>query len=226
MELQKRWDNRLAFPFSDLGKLYLRQNFRILLDCSIDQGKLSIGKRFSLAIFMNGESGHDTRVGGNEKVRARSNDGQFSMFVESVHVMNDTEGVTFSIAPSVIWLHISNERENLWVGDSLYFSLVLAKFIFRKRLFAEHREFDGGSRLGSVLSTGKMPSDMVERRSQVVDNFAAQDAKTFGKLDAAMVIESLLPLLRVHFGHDWILASFEESVHFSVKVDDVLVGAF
>jgi hypothetical protein len=39
-----------------------------------------------------------------------------------------------------------------------------------------------------------------------------------------MVVNSILPLLSVWIGDDWILAFFKENVDLALKIEDVLIG--
>src|SRR5580658_262385 len=64
------------------------------------------------------------------------------VFIKSVHIVDDAKGVIFEIAPSLVWLHVPNEAENLSSHNPLYFSLVSADFLFRDWLFPKDREFN------------------------------------------------------------------------------------
>src|ERR1039457_958681 len=226
MQLQEAWDNKLVFPLAELGKRYLRRDFGVLLDCSVNHRTLGIAEYFSLAILSNCDNNLNSCACRNDDTRTRVNDCEFPVLIKSVHIMDDTKGIAFSIAPSVVWLHVSNKVENLGIRNSLYFSLISANFLFRKRLFREDRELDGVFPFEPVFGAGKVPSDVIETGSQVMDDFATQHAKTWRYGETTMVVKRLLPLLRVHIGEDWILASFEESPDSTVKINDVLVGPF
>ena len=57
-----------------------------------------------------------------------------------------------------------------------------------------------------------------------MNDFTAQDGTIKRDNQVFMVVNRVLPLLRVHIGDDWVLASFEESADLSVEIQDVLVG--
>lgn len=148
------------------------------------------------------------------------------MLIESVHIMDDAEGIAFGIAPSLVWLHFADKGKNFGICNPLYFSLVSADFVFRNWLFPVNGELDCGFEFNPVLSGGEMPSYVVKTRTQLMNDFAAQDAKTLRDDEVSMIADRILPLLRVRIGDDRVLASFEESHDFIVKVTDALIGPF
>lgn len=226
MQLREAWDNKLFFPLTELGKRYLRKNFSIALDCSMRQSQLGAPKKFSLAISSNGTRCIDPRTGGNGDARTRGDNREFSMLIKSVHVVDDAEGVIFSIAPSFVGLHLQDERVDPEISNPLYFSFVSGNFIFRNRLFLEDRELDSACSLGPVLDAGKMPNNVIQARTQVMNDLAAQDPTAQRDDEVSMIINRFLPLLRIYIGNDWILASSEEAADLPTKIDDVLIGPF
>ena len=224
VQLHERWKNRLVFPFTELGKRYLRQDYSIVLDCSTSQSPFGISDRFSLVASSNRTHNINTCTRRKEEVRASANNYELPVLVESIHIVDDAERVIPSIAPSLVWLHIFDTLEDFGFRDSLYFSVVNARFIFRAGKLPENRKFDGIFMLLPVGVAGEMPDDVVETRTQVVNDLAAQDAPTQRKLEASVIVNRILPFLRVWIGNDWIFASFKEDSDFAIKVDDILVG--
>jgi hypothetical protein len=224
MQLRQRWDNKLVFPLSELGKRYLRQDFGIVLDCVLSRHKFFHRESFSLAILLNGENRLPACASGELHIGTSGNDRKFPVLIESVHVMDDADRVIFRIAPSFVWLQIEDQGKHDGIHNPLYFSVVSVKFFFRKWLFLKDGELDGVFVIPSVCTAGEMPDYMVETRPQVVDDFASQDTKPLRDGERPMVINSILPILRVWGGHDWILTSFKESDDFTVKISDVLIG--
>jgi hypothetical protein len=140
--------------------------------------------------------------------------------------VHDANGVVFSVAPSLVGLQFPDEVENSGISDSLYFSLVSATFVFRKRkrVLSEYRELDRVLMFDSVLGAGEMPCNVVKVGTKMMNGLPTQDAKTNRDGKISMVVNSILPLLRVWIGDDWILASFEENVDLPLKIEDVLIG--
>jgi len=226
VQLQERWDHKLCFPLAELGKRYLRKDFGILIDCPTGQGPLGISNRFSLALLNDGTHCIDARARGNKDVRTCGNNCEFPMLVESIHVMDDTDRVVFSIAPSFVWLYALDEREDAGLGNSLYFSLVSGKFVFRTWLFPKDREFDVVFGFQSIFGAGKMPDDVVETGAQMMNDLPAQNGAIQRNNEILMVINGILPFLRIHIGYDWILARLEKSDDLVIEINDVLVGPF
>ena len=142
IELRQSWDNKLIFPLSELSKRYSRQDFGIILDCSVNQGKLGVAERFSLAIFSHSKSNLNSCAHRDVDTSGRGHGCKLPVFIKSVHIVDDAKGVIFEIAPSLVWLHVPNEAENLSSHNPLYFSLVSADFLFRDWLFPKDREFN------------------------------------------------------------------------------------
>ena len=224
MQLRETWNNRLVFPLTELGKRYLRRDYGVLVDCLVNQRQVSRSQSFTLAVFNHDASNFGAGTYGNDHTSARDDDCEFPVFIKSVHVVNNTDRIVSRVAPSVVWLHTSDEEKNLGIYDPLYFSIVSANFIFRKRLYPQDREFDSVLESLPVLGSREMPCDVVEARPHLMDNLAAQDTETLGNSSTAMIVNRLLPLFRLRIGEDWIIATFEESDDLSVEINDVLVG--
>ena len=226
MHLRQRWDNKLVFPLSELGKHYLRKDFGILLDCFLSQSKLGHRESFSLAILHNGANGIDACARRECEIRATVNNGEFPMLIESVHVVDNADGIALGVAPSLVWLQISDQGQNTGIRNPLYLSLISGKFLFRKWLFPKDRELNGVFMATPVVNTREVPNDMVKAGSQMMHDLASQDTKTLGDSECSMIIDSILPFLSVRIGEDWVLAAFEKSDDLAVEITDVLVGPF
>lgn len=228
-QLHQRWDNKLTFPLAYLGKRYLRGDYGILIDYSTGQGQFVAGKNISclsIAVLDKDAIGFDPHAGQNGHIRTTVDNHQLPVLVESVHIVHDANGVVFSVAPSLVGLQFPDEVENSGISDSLYFSLVSATFVFRKRkrVLSEYRELDRVLMFDSVLGAGEMPCNVVKVGTKMMNGLPTQDAKTNRDGKISMVVNSILPLLRVWIGDDWILASFEENVDLPLKIEDVLIG--
>ena len=52
------------------------------------------------------------------------------MFVEPVHVVDDAKGLVSSIGPSTVRLQSGDQFSDVRICNSLYFSVVSARFVF------------------------------------------------------------------------------------------------
>src|ERR1035441_1107625 len=81
----------------------------------------------------------------------------------------------------VVWLQPLDKLNNPSVSDSLYFSFVLGEHVRRRWPFFQDRKLNLRNVLPPVVGIRKMPDDMVEARSEMVDNFAGEHAKQIGR---------------------------------------------
>lgn len=146
------------------------------------------------------------------------------MLIEPVHIMDDSEHMLRSIRSHVVRLRLLDEAEHFGIHNSLYLSAITMKFIFRRWLAIEDREFNGIFVVSSVSDRRKVPSDMIEARAQVMSDFPAEYAKSNRYDSVSVVIDRCLPFLVVWLGDNWILPFFEESIDFPIQIDDVLLG--
>jgi hypothetical protein len=147
------------------------------------------------------------------------------MFIKSVHVVDDEEGVIRNIGNSIVWLQVFNQSEHPRVGDALYFSLVSGQFFFRRQIPIDG-EFKRVVVIPPRFGTGKVPDNVIETGSQVVDNLARQHTESLRDLQVSMIVNSFLPSLFIGLWNDWVFASLKEPYNLIMKVDDVLVGTF
>jgi hypothetical protein len=225
-KLRERWDNRLDFPISELGERYLRGDVRLLLHCSCSGGELMGRKDFPLTEL---EKSQDTlwlSVGRKIHYGTASDDGQFSMLIESVHIVDDAKGIVNGIIPSVVRLNPFDDVTDADFRNSLYLSLITSQFIFCRRSISQDRKSDGVFVVQPIRVTGEVPCDVIHARSQMVNGFAAQNAETDWDRQTPVVIQSFLKVLRIWIGNNWVLAYAEETGDLSIKIDDVLIGPF
>jgi hypothetical protein len=132
-QLHQRWNNRFRLPLSELGERYLRGDLSIILDCSQRGEALSSRQRFSLVMRQDGGDCVHANARRKGQTRARCHDCEFPMLIESVHIVDDANGIVRSITPSLVWLQLFNQGQHSRVSDALYFSLVSGLFFFRRK---------------------------------------------------------------------------------------------
>lgn len=223
-QLLEKWDHKLSIPLSELIERYLRADIGLVLDCSLGFGDIIRRKRFSVSIS------HDlTEMFGTKtwkgQIGASCDDHQLSVFIESVHVVNDAQRMVSGTGPSLVGLRFFDQGENPKIGDALYLSVVSGLFLFRER-FAVDRELKNVFVIPPRGGAGKVPYDMVKAGSQVVNDFACKYAKSWRDFEVSMIVNRFLPALIVWIGENWIQAFIKEGDDFAVKIDDVLVGPF
>ena len=103
-ELRQRWDNRLRLPLSKLGERYISGDVMVLLDLSADGSKDVVRNWFTLGICKSLLDKSNTCTRWKLDLGGRSDNNQFSMFIESVHVVDDAKRVINSVGPSLVRL--------------------------------------------------------------------------------------------------------------------------
>jgi len=226
-ELRERWDNRLTTPLSKLPERYVRGDLAILLNCSAHHGALFERERFSLLMFKDDppKSLH-RRWKGKDHIDAGIDNYKFPVLVESIHVMNDENGLTGRITPSSVWLQCANEFPNANIRDTLYLSLVSAKFVFVPWPMLKNAKFDGAGVINPRAIVRKKPNNMVENRPELMNNFPSENTEAQRNRLVSMVIDGLLPHLVIWMGDRWVLPVLDESVDLRLEIEDVLVGPF
>ncbi len=227
-ELRKHWDNRLTFPLADLGERYLRGDLSILLDCASHYGKLGGRRSFSLRVLRQGINHPRIKYGSGGKcdIGATDDNDQFSVLIESVHIMNNAQRVADRVVSSLVWLQLPDEMRNISISDSLYFSVITGKFIFRGWGINQHRKPDGVLVIPPISDTGEIPGDMIQTRPQVMNDLSAQNSETNRNGEVSMIIHRFLPFLRIWIGNDWVFAGSKEAVDLSIEIADILIGPF
>ena len=224
-ELRQRWDDRLRFPLSDLGERYVRGDLMVLLDLSADRNHHIARNRLTLGIRKCSFDDVHPSTSGKVHLSGRGHEDKLPMFIESVHIVDDKEGVIRSVGPSLVRLQPINDGEDSGIRNSLYFSFVFG-FRFFSQWFSENRELQSVWMVPPSSGAGKVPDDMVETGSQMMHNLPGQNTKTEGKSDLLMVVNRLLPRLVLWIGNDWVWAFLKEDANLAFKIDDVLIGPF
>jgi len=225
-ELRESWDNRLDFPPTEIPKRYLRGDLGVLLQCSTNDRSVS-GGHFSLLIEHNfsGKFGHVTRDVEYDPC-SRCDNREFAVFVEPVHIVDDSDGMTSSIVPSCVRLRVGDQLSDHSIPHSLYFSFVSGDCLFVRWPRLKHGKFDYIGKLAPSIVTRKVPNDVVKGRSQMVNNFSRENAESQWNDSVSVIVNRFLPTLVIWIGKNWVLPFFNEGVDLGFQVDDVLVGPF
>lgn len=225
-ELHQRWDDRLVLPLSKLREQYCRSNIVIVLECITDNSLLLEGQRFTLFVERKGFSELGRNVGRHGEVHPTANQYQFPMLVDSVHLVDDCERVINSVASSVVWLQGDDSVPYSAIRDSLYLSLKSFDFLWRRRITTQDWEGYGATVFSSIFVRGKEPNEMIEGRTQMMDDFPRKNAEAKRNCELAMIINRLLPFLVLRIGDSRIFAGLKEGADLGLKIQDVLVGPF
>lgn len=217
VELRQSLGNRLDFPPTKILERYLRNELSVGFKFTCDFGGRSAGM-IALVTFDNRPhgSGHHQAPSGVMKDK-------FSVFVENIHVVNDREGGV-NVVGGIIRLKSLYKIADGGICDSLYFSLVSGKLLFTDRLVVENGELDRG-RL-SRLRAGKLPYEMIEAGSQVVDNLASEHTEAEWDRKLLMILNSLKVELVLWIGEDGVLAGLKKPGDFGIEITDVLLGPY
>jgi hypothetical protein len=224
-ELRERWNNRLSFPLSELGKRYTESVIRILVDCQCDELILPAGQLPSLCVSPD-RGMRFRRCITDPNVDGGDNQRKFPVLTEPVHIMDNQQRVIQRVS-SFVGLDFLDEIDCPWLFHSTYFSFKSLDFVFRKGPDLGNWETDDVLVFRNfVRRVGESPDDMVHRRSEMVDDFSGQNAKPEGDFQLSVILESLLKSLVSSIGDDWVFTLLKERVDFGRKVNDVLVGPF
>ena len=225
-ELRQSWDNRLVLPLTKLPERYVRGDVGIVLDCVANRRAISLGK-FSLAI-QHDLSNKVISVGWDREDRYRTgiDNRELAMFVESIHVVDDANRLVRSIGPSTVRLQSGDQFYDAEICNSLYLSVVSARFVFTAWPKFKHGKFDDVFEIPPNDFTRKVPNDMVKDRPQVVDSLARKHAEAQRDDLVSVIGRRFLPKLVIWMGDGWILPLLDEGVDLGFEIDDILVGPF
>jgi hypothetical protein len=223
LQLRQRWDNKLTFPLSKLCERYLRTDLSIMLNCILSSGEFPHSQNFSLTISQHIGNDADRSSLGEREVGTTRDDNKLSVLIESVHIVDDAQRIVTSAGPALVRLKIGNQFSDSRLINPLYLSLKSGQFVFARDV-GKNGKFKTGSVQLPSFGIGEQPNDVVETRSEVVNDFTRQNAEPQRDLQILMIVNRFLPALIVWLGEDWVLAFAEELQDFSVEIADVLVG--
>jgi len=150
---------------------------------------------------------------------------EFPVLVDPVEMV-DEEKRTVERVRSLVRLKRFDQIQDPEIIDSLYFSSVRGTTFFLDRLFHENREFDLPPVLFPIPCAGESPDNMIEARSQMVDDLSSQGAEAGWHGAVLLVIDRLKENLAAVLGQDRMFAFFKEQQDFGVQITDVLFGPY
>jgi hypothetical protein len=152
------------------------------------------------------------------------------MFVRDIHIVDDPKGMGIGAGEKkggITMVRLQRLDDlSASVRDSVYLSLVFSNFVFRHGLAQVDRKLNRSRLLGSLLSTGEFPRDVVQARTQVVNDFSNKNTEPPWDDSLCMRFNRFLDGFRVIIGDTWVRPIIKEDRDFSFKIQDVLVGPF
>ena len=221
-QLRERWDNKLRFPFSELGKHYVRGDATIVLKCALRDPALISAKLFTLTISFE----NSTNAGGEGAgihSACRQDDSDFPMLITTIHIVNDTDEVIARVW-SRVRLRLPDQIPYTLLRDALYFSFKSLDFVCGLGFCASDRKLNSIFIGEPVGVRRKMPDDVVETGSQMVRDLATNDAKCLGDSERRVIRTSVQELLRIYIGHSRVFAFFKENANAHIEIVDCLLG--
>lgn len=219
-EMRQSWDNRLIFPLSKLLERYLSGDLGILLKGICEVRPNFGGLKFSLLV----KHRELAEFRGQIQGECGEYHDQLSVLVDNVQLLDDPKGIIERLRTSVVRLKFFDDVPGGRTGDSLYFSLVSGNVVLGDGFNFEDRKLNTPWSGLPDRRTGKLPDDMIESGSKMVDNFSSQNTETLGDFPLSVVVNSLMERLVVVIGDDLVIADFEEAGNFRFKILDTLIG--
>lgn len=142
------------------------------------------------------------------------------MLIENVEVVDNPQGIVERIG-GVMRLNSFNKRTGFEVCDSPYFSFKTFSPVFIEGLFKDW-ELDPSGIL--YRPDGEVPSNMIEARTQVVNNFTCERTESQWDDQILVVLNCPEEQLFIVLREDGIVAFLKEPFHFGVEIVDVLFG--
>ena len=209
--------DRALFPPSRIVKRYLGNEFAIALELFYE-----IGGHGRVVAFIHHRLLH--HPDGEHEGTSGRDDNQCAVLVNDVEIVNGEQLGIKGTGAGVVWLQPLDKLNNPSVSDSLYFSFVLGEHVRRRWPFFQDRKLNLRNVLPPVVGIRKMPDDMVEARSEMVDNFAGEHAKPERDRELAVVLDCLRNNLLVVVAENRVFAFLKKPCDFSLKIEDVLLG--
>ena len=209
--------DRALFPPANVIKRYLGNELAIALELFYE-----IGGHGRVVAFIHHRSLH--YPDGEHEGTSGRNDNQCAVLVNDVEIVNGEQLGIKGTGAGVVWLQPLDKVDNARVADSLYFSFVLGEHVRRCWPFFQDGKLNIRYALAPVVGIRKMPDDMVEARSEMVDNFAGEHAKPERDGALAVVLDCLRNNLLVVIAENRVFALLKKSCDFSLKIEDVLLG--
>jgi hypothetical protein len=235
-QFAQRVDNGGFFPVPELSKRYLSGDVSFYVRLNWEHGINPAGLNFPWIMFTRAFHPCD-RTEAN--IKSVDDDHQFSMLVHNVHLVNEPKEIVRRVA-STVRLQTFDSSQRVCACDPLYFSTVTAKFLWLRdagvgavmgRRDLIDREFDLLHEPDARFGRRELPRNMIETRSEVMDNFTAENCEA--RLNSALddVLFDSLERFTILVGPNWLLPlkvdlghTINESGDFPIQIEDIFVG--
>lgn len=207
----------LRFPPAKIAKGYLGNDLAVTLELAREVD----GRAFRYSALV--ANVPPPKINRKLQGPRRGDDYQFSVLVDNVEVMDSKEHRLCRIRASV-WLKALDEVANSGVCDSLYFSFIHGEHVRRGWWFFENGKFNEPNVLAPVLAVGKMPDDVIEARSKMVNDLPGEDTESKGNRTLSVILNRLRNELLIVITEEGVFAVLKKTCDLHLKITDVLVG--
>lgn len=208
-QLCQSWNDGLDFLPAEILQRYGRMGHSVTLEMTCDVGGSKLGicpfVIFNDCLHLRGKA---------ERPR-RWKDNEFSMLVDNVEFVNYPQRIAERIG-RVIRLNAIDKRTDADVCDSLYFSFIKFSTGVIAGSLIENRELDFANVF--YWLDRKMPRDMVETGSQVMDDFTSQHTESWWNDTILMVFDCLKKNLVVVLRENRVVALFKEHPDLGIEI--------
>ena len=207
----------LRLPPYKVAERYLGNELAVTLEISYEIG----GRAERILAQVRPVTLH--HVEGKFKGSGGGDDYQCTVLVHNVEFVNGKQNGIGGLK-SAIWLNSLDEAENAGVCDSLYFSFVLGEHVRRRWPVLQDWKVNPSHMLLPVFDVREVPNDMVQARSQMVNDLARKHTEPERDRALTVVLDCLGNNLLVIIAEERVVAFLKEPGDFGLKVLDVLVG--
>lgn len=236
-QLVEHWDNRLVLPPTKLPERYLGGHLSFHLHWTFTVNSEVSGVQLPRHLFPESQQ---LCFCPEVHVHAVDRQDQFPVLVANVHIVDDPKRISTRVG-SCVRLQPLDSCQSRRAGDSLYLSTVSGHFVFCDRAglrpFQEHGKLDlSGGGLCLEVGGGQLPHQMIEARSQVMDDFTGKHAESRLDNPGLDEINQFLKRFTILLGEDWFHIFIcgegndgngsQKLVNFGVQLTDILFGPF